>query len=310
MGLIQIVAPAIEPLTVAEVLSRLRLDSSNQEPAPSMPSAALIAPAAPGNVDNGAHRYLVTFVTAIGETQAGTPSAPVTVADKTINGKVTISDIPLGGSAVIARKLYRTAAGSSTYLLLATIADNTTTTYTDNIADAGLGAGAPSANTTSDLLLSALIVTARQQAEHRTGRALIEQQWVLSLAEFEARIDLPKPKLVSVQSVTYLDANGVRQTLANTEYQVVTSELIGYIKPAYGKTWPACRVQPESVQITFTAGYGASASSVPQSIKDWMLMAINTMYNQPDVVVIGATVAELPRDFFAGLLDPYLVPGL
>ena len=40
--------------------------------------------------------------------------------------------------SVIARKIYRTKAGGSTYWLLATIADNTTTTYTDTAADASL----------------------------------------------------------------------------------------------------------------------------------------------------------------------------
>ena len=35
----------------------------------------------------------------------------------------------------------RIISGGSTYYLLATIADNSTTIYTDNIADASLGAG-------------------------------------------------------------------------------------------------------------------------------------------------------------------------
>jgi hypothetical protein len=44
---------------------------------------------------------------------------------------------------VTSRKLYRTAAGGSTYLLAATIADNSTTTYTDSLVDGSLGAAAP-----------------------------------------------------------------------------------------------------------------------------------------------------------------------
>lgn len=308
MGLIQTVAPAAEPVTLAEVMAHLRLDSSNQEPAPDAPTAALASPAVAGNVDDGAHRYLVTFVTADGETQAGTPTAAVTVADKTVNGKVELSAIPLGGSAVTSRKLYRTAAGGSTYLLLDTIADNTTSTYTDNIADSALGAGAPSTNTTGDPLLSALIVSARQQAEQRTGRALVTQQWKLTLDHFNARMTLPKPSLVSVQSVKYLDVDGVQQTLAADQYQVVTSELVGRILPAYGVSWPSCRSQPDSVEVNYTCGYGA-AGDVPQSIKSWILMAIATMYAQREAVITGTIVAEVPRDFFAGLLDPYWVPG-
>jgi uncharacterized phiE125 gp8 family phage protein len=160
-----------------------------------------------------------------------------------------------------------------------------------------------------DALITALIVAARQQAEHRTNRALVTQQWELTLEAFPDLIELPKPALVSVQSVKYLDDNGVLQTLASTEYQVVISELIGYIQPAFGKTWPSCRVQPDSVVVAYTCGYGA-ADAVPQSIKAWMLMAIGTMYNQREGIITGTIVAEVPRDFFAGLLDPYWVPGL
>ena len=57
-----------------------------------------------------------------------------------------------------------------------------------------------------DGLIAALIVTARQQAEHRTGRALVTQQWRLGLDRFaDDSLELTS-KLQSVQSVTYLDA--------------------------------------------------------------------------------------------------------
>lgn len=175
-----------------------------------------------------------------------------------------------------------------------------------------------------DTLITALIVSARQQAEHRTNRALVTQQWELTLNVFpfawrtgrieqndQRRIVLPKPTLQSVQSVKYLDDNGALQTLASTEYQVSTSELVGYIQPAYGKTWPSSRIQPDSIVVAYTCGYGDTAA-VPQSIKAWMLMAISTMYSQREGMTTGSmnVANEIPRDFFAGLLDPYWVPVL
>src|SRR6185312_4704952 len=102
--------PASEPITVDEVKRYCRIDGTNAEPAPgAIAGVALASPAAPGNVDNGAHRYLATFLTAVGETDAGVVSAPVTVADKTVNGQVQLSGIPVGGSAVTGRKIYRAA---------------------------------------------------------------------------------------------------------------------------------------------------------------------------------------------------------
>ena len=163
--------------------------------------------------------------------------------------------------------------------------------------------------TEDDGLIAALIVTARQQAEHRTGRALVTQQWRLGLDRFaDDSMDLPLPKLQSVQSVTYLDADGVRQTLAGAEYDVVTDELVGRLLPAFGKTWPDCRIRPGSVQVSYTCGYGA-ASDVPQSIKAWMLLAIGAWYENREAMTAGQPVAELPRSFWDGLLDPFYVPG-
>lgn len=77
---------------------------------------------------------------------------------------VGVYGIPKGPTGTTARKLYRTVANASvTYAnlkLLATIADNTTTSYQDAIADASLGAAAPGSNTTnvSQVALSGIAI--------------------------------------------------------------------------------------------------------------------------------------------------------
>lgn len=122
--------------------------------APGAPTAALANPAAAGNVEDGAHSYKITFLAGATTTEGGTQSSPVTVVDKTANGKVQLTAIPISTDAnVTSRKIYRTAAGAdpsvaANYLLLATIADNTTTTFLDNVADGSLGAAAPTTNNT------------------------------------------------------------------------------------------------------------------------------------------------------------------
>lgn len=128
-----------------------RMVVSFTTPAPGALTSAL-AGAGAGNVDNGLHKYRVTFVTADGETEGGTVNAGTTVADKTVDGKISLTAVPVGTSGVVtSRKIYRTTAGGSVYKLLTTLADNTTTTYTDNTADAGLGANAPTTNGTLGL---------------------------------------------------------------------------------------------------------------------------------------------------------------
>ncbi len=293
-------APASEPVSVAEVKHFCRIDEVNQEPAPGALTVALGSGA--GNVDNGVHRYVVTFVTSDGETQAGDVSSSVTVADKTVNGKVSLSAIPVGGSIVTSRKIYRTAAGGSTYLLLTTIADNTTTTYADNTADSSLGAEAPSTNTTGDQLLNVLIKSARQYAEQLLGRYLITQTVDLYLDEFPTQAINMRP-LQSVTEITYVDTAGDTQTLSAADYIVDSTGSPARITPAYGVSWPSTRDQVNAVKVRFVAGYG-SASAVPQCVRNCMLMRIKQLYDQRDMINVGNIVTEFPQAYVDGLLDP------
>lgn len=304
--------PATEPLSIADVKQYLQLDEMNFELPPSAPTVALAATPIAGNVDNGQHRGLVTFVTVDGETDAGIATAAVTVADKTVNGKLEWTGIPLGGSMTTARKLYRTMAGGSIYYLAATIANNTATTYTDNIADSSLGVQAPTVNTTGDPLLNMMIKTARMQAEQELRRYLITQTLEYWDDDFDHPIMLPP--LVSVTHIKYLDINGVEQTLAANQYVVNNKARNSYtsIEEAYGVVWPSVYDQANSVSVRFIAGYGG-ASDVPSCIKQWMHMRIRTMWDNRSEFLMTNTsrggIIAMPNQFIDGMLDPERVTG-
>ena len=127
-----------------------------QEPAPGPPT---LTEGAVGNL-NGDYYYRITLVLATGETNAGTTSGLITVTNK----KVELSNIPIGTEKCTARRIYRTTGISSTFFYYVdTINDNTTTTYSDNLADGGLGVYIPYYNTTggnlylgTDLIFSAI----------------------------------------------------------------------------------------------------------------------------------------------------------
>lgn len=96
-----------------------------------------------GNVTAGDHRYVVTFVTALGETEINDTASNTVTADAT-HKQVNLTGIPVSTDyRVIARRIYRTIATSPLYhyKLLYEIPDNTTTTYTDNTADGSLTGG-------------------------------------------------------------------------------------------------------------------------------------------------------------------------
>jgi len=301
MALTIVTPPATEPVSIQEVRAHLRLDVSAGEVAPTAPTVALAGDGA-GNVEDGVHRYRVTFVTADGETEGGTISDAVTVADKAADGKVAVSAIPLGGSAVTSRKVYRTEAGGSDYKLLTTIADNTTTTYTDNTADAGLGAGCPTTNTTEDPTLTKLIKVARSRAEIETDLCFITQTWDWFLDAFPAGdFEVPLAPLQvedEIGSIKYYDTNGALKTWAASNYSLDTDSVPGRISRAYGVSYPSTRSMNNAVIVRFVAGYG-DADDVPQTIKEAILELVAFLY-----VNRGTSAEELPA-YIKALLWPY-----
>jgi uncharacterized phiE125 gp8 family phage protein len=329
MALKLITAPAIEPVSLSEIKAFLRIDSGNAEPSPGVITAALKSPAAAGNVEAGAHRYRATFITADGETEGGLVSAAVTVVDKAINGQISLSGIPIGDVGVTQRKIYRTAAGGSTYLLLTTISNNTVTTYTDNIADASLGAECPAVNTTGDPVLNTFISAARSEAETRISRQLITATWELYLDSFNREtcqvvgydlerrlinnlftldgiIQMPLPPLQSITSIKYLDTTGVEQTLSASAYRVDAVSTPGRVTPAYGYSWPSTYPVTNAVVIRFVAGYGDTAASIPIKIIQWIKAMIGSMWeNRETVMVSPTTLTQVELGFLEGLLDDY-----
>jgi hypothetical protein len=122
------------------VSDKLQLDIGlNINPViPDVPTVSLVAGA--GNVDAGIHYYYVTYITSIGETELKT-SSPSSVTTDASNGQVSVTLPTSTDYRVTGRKIYRSTAGSSYWSnvkLVATISDNSTTSYIDNIADASL----------------------------------------------------------------------------------------------------------------------------------------------------------------------------
>ncbi len=161
-----------------------------------------------------------------------------------------------------------------------------------------------------DALLGGLIVAARQHVESLTRRQLINATWRLSLDAFPgvtrhvggwprsaaegADIRLPRPRLQSVTSITYLDAAGAAQTLSPSSYTVSGDEEPGRIALAPGSDWPDTQADRiNAVQITYVSGYGADASSVPQALKQAVLLLAAHWYENREAVVVGTINSAL-----------------
>jgi uncharacterized phiE125 gp8 family phage protein len=162
-----------------------------------------------------------------------------------------------------------------------------------------------------DGLLAGYLLAARQHVEIYTGRALIQRTFDLKLDFCWPRcsgmleILLPKPPKVSVTSISYLDTDGATQVLSGSLYQLTERYGSGLIVPAYGQSWPSVRWQHDAITVRYVAGYGATASDVPEPIRQSIMLLAAHYYANREPVVTGTIVNELPMSV-RSLLSQYV----
>lgn len=162
-------------------------------------------------------------------------------------------------------------------------------------------------------LIEGYIVTARQFAEAATRRCFIQQTLRLTLNGFPTntvhfgsrwnqvedlysrpgKLELPRPPLISLLSVRYLDDNEVLQTLAPSNYYLDDSSLVPQL--VFRDTFDVGIVTPDrqdSVRIEYVAGYPPGddspntqtvfAQNVPQWAKSAMLLHVQLLADRFD----------------------------
>jgi uncharacterized phiE125 gp8 family phage protein len=144
-----------------------------------------------------------------------------------------------------------------------------------------------------DSYIDERIAGARAFVEKNTRRALINTVLKLNLDDFPSEIRLPGGMLQGVTHIKYYDADGAQQTLSSSLYTVDTTSEPGRVVPAYDETWPAIRVIPNAVEVQYTVGYGSAASSVPQDLKDAVLMMVAHRYENREAVS-EESMADVP----------------
>jgi uncharacterized phiE125 gp8 family phage protein len=149
-------------------------------------------------------------------------------------------------------------------------------------------------STLQDDLISLQITAARELVESYTGRQLVTATFKLTLDAFPCLIRLPRPPLQAVTTVKYYDTDGVLQTVDAADYQVDATAMPGTLSPAYGVSWPASRWQPAAVEIVYTAGFGATAASVPAMLRQAILLTVAHWYTNREAVITGTIASELP----------------
>lgn len=166
-------------------------------------------------------------------------------------------------------------------------------------------------HTDDDAFVADLISVATAHAESYTNRQLITATYQLVFNGFPGIIFLPKPPALSITSLVYVDGAGTTQTLTqgtDFNWQAPSGPFAGRARvfPAYGLDWPSARNYIPSVSITYTAGYGATAATVPIAIRQAIKAVVATLYEYREEVVTGTIKTEIP-EVARRLLYPYRV---
>ena len=106
-------------------------------------------------------------------------------------------------------------------------------------------------------------------------------------------IKLPRPPLLSVQSVNYIDPTGVWQVMPSNQYEVITSQnMPGYLR-SLQSGWPSIQQGvSNAVSITFTSGF-ATTSAVPQTFRTAILLLVTHWYeNRAAIGGASKAIAE------------------
>lgn len=149
-----------------------------------------------------------------------------------------------------------------------------------------------------DVFMNLFLEAAVDRLDGRFGllnQAMITQTWQSYAAAFPCGPILRLP-LGPVQSaaVTYLDADGVSQTLAPANYHVLADHFGPLVHLADGAAWPATKRHPKAVTVTAVVGFGATPGAVPAALRLCVLVLAADLYRHRESVIAGVPVAEIP----------------
>lgn len=160
-----------------------------------------------------------------------------------------------------------------------------------------------------DAWLKAKILEATVRVQEFASKACIEQTMKLRLDGWPSsgEIRLPRPPLISVTSIQYVDVDGNTQTWSSANYVVDAVAEPARITRAYGVSFPGLRAIPNNVIITYKAGCLSRGDVRLAPAREAILELLALWYSNREGVVQFGQLTALPKienDILHGRLDP------
>lgn len=163
-------------------------------------------------------------------------------------------------------------------------------------------------DTTHDDKLETYIYAATERVEKDTGgRQIITATYSYSADGFHDCIKLPIRPITSVSSVTYVDTDGVTQTLDQSDW--VFDESRREVRPSLGNEFPCTYVDPSAITVEFAAGYGTDESNIPRLLKAAIMLCASNWFYDPAQEASALHSQESPYNNLIRLLMSTEVVG-
>jgi uncharacterized phiE125 gp8 family phage protein len=151
----------------------------------------------------------------------------------------------------------------------------------------------------NDLMIDRLIKTAvaYTDAKGALGHAMITQkwgQWVNSVPPQYVRLAMGP--LIEVTAVQYYDIDGALQTDTLSNYEITGTDFTTRIGPKSGFNWPVTQDRADAIRIEYTAGYGATSASVPETLRHAMMLLIGHWYDNRENTMMDE-LSNIPYGF-------------
>ena len=105
---------------------------------------------------------------------------------------------------------------------------------------------------------------------------------------------LPRAPVSSITSISYIDSAGDAQTLDSSYYSIDDYDPWPSIKPAYGMTYPTHQDIHNAITVTYVAGYGSERGSVPNDIREALLIIVGNWIRYQSVNESGTLPSTVP----------------
>lgn len=159
-----------------------------------------------------------------------------------------------------------------------------------------------SSETADDDMVTLLLTAATDLVEQWCDVAILQATYAAYYPEFPVSatlgtindiLPLPRPPIVSVDTVTYYDDDNTLQTLDVANYFTVTGTPAAIAVTTTISTY----TRHDAICIEYTAGYDDSYVSVPEALRTAVGMTVAWLYDNPDTKELPFTVKAL--------LEPY-----